>query len=183
MLNVMLNFCNCREILTFGCFLILIALWLIFKLSAANVCAKMYMQPNLKLSVSIPVSVLLWCILLMHVILTEIKQGRLLHECFWLLKLSWLWVSACLVLLHVRRACCVAFGWSCRSWKFVDAAFPALPAVDDCTVDKFRCNSGKCIARALVCNGRRDCTDNSDERNCRKSTVPPSVLLHWAQHC
>lgn len=58
----------------------------------------------------------------------------------------------------------------------MDAAFPAPPAVDDCAAEKeFRCGSGECIARELLCNGRRNCTDGSDERNCRKS---PTAALH-----
>ncbi|XP_059214454.1 complement component 7b [Centropristis striata] len=32
--------------------------------------------------------------------------------------------------------------------------------------DRFRCTSGQCISRSLVCNGDQDCEDGLDERNC-----------------
>ncbi|XP_066985998.1 basement membrane-specific heparan sulfate proteoglycan core protein [Macrobrachium rosenbergii] len=43
---------------------------------------------------------------------------------------------------------------------------PETP-VDQCTSSEFTCGSGECISSNVVCDGRFDCTDGSDEReNC-----------------
>lgn len=37
---------------------------------------------------------------------------------------------------------------------------------------KFMCNTGRCIRNELRCDGWADCTDYSDELNCRESPLP-----------
>jgi len=37
-----------------------------------------------------------------------------------------------------------------------------------CPDNQFRCANGQCISSCKRCDGRTDCVDNSDERNCRK---------------
>ncbi|XP_071039448.1 uncharacterized protein CG3556 isoform X3 [Parasteatoda tepidariorum] len=39
-----------------------------------------------------------------------------------------------------------------------------------CSYYQFRCQNDKCVERRDFCNGRNDCGDNSDERNCRTSS-------------
>ena len=35
-----------------------------------------------------------------------------------------------------------------------------------CKDDEFRCDSGACVSKELLCNGANDCGDMSDEKNC-----------------
>ncbi|XP_040396017.1 complement component C6 [Cygnus olor] len=68
------------------------------------------------------------------------------------------------------------FGGQACSEQLVDSR-PCFPAklcniVEVNCKNKFQCESGRCIAKKLECNGENDCGDNSDERNCgRKKTV------------
>lgn len=40
--------------------------------------------------------------------------------------------------------------------------------IDICKKKEFQCDNNKCIANYLVCNGRFDCTDLSDEKDCKR---------------
>ena len=47
-------------------------------------------------------------------------------------------------------------------------ALPTAPptTISTCADAQFRCNNGRCIQKDNQCNGRNDCSDNSDEDNC-----------------
>ena len=45
---------------------------------------------------------------------------------------------------------------------------PPAPLVT-CGPDEATCSNGECILKSQVCNKVQDCSDGSDERNCRKS--------------
>lgn len=40
-----------------------------------------------------------------------------------------------------------------------------------CTKNEFTCRNGQCIQQNLQCDGRADCSDSSDEANCRSSSM------------
>lgn len=52
---------------------------------------------------------------------------------------------------------------------FVTRVCVFLAAVRTCGPDQFKCDDGNCILGSRQCNGIRDCTDGSDEVNCKNS--------------
>lgn len=47
-----------------------------------------------------------------------------------------------------------------------------------CRLSQFRCGTGLCIDRALLCNGHSDCPDRSDELECCNIIVNCQVTIH-----
>uniref|UniRef100_V9KLK5 Complement component 8 alpha polypeptide n=1 Tax=Callorhinchus milii TaxID=7868 RepID=V9KLK5_CALMI len=61
------------------------------------------------------------------------------------------------------------FGGQCIEalWQYdpCETSEQCVQQINTCG-DQFHCGSGRCLRRRLVCNGDRDCTDQSDEENC-----------------
>ncbi|XP_031849072.1 coagulation factor X [Nomia melanderi] len=51
-----------------------------------------------------------------------------------------------------------------------------------CGVEKFQCKNGECIASVLLCDGRPDCKDESDE-TFAECTKPYIICPHYAFRC
>jgi hypothetical protein len=49
--------------------------------------------------------------------------------------------------------------------------------------DEFLCDNGECIHTFLVCNGKFDCSDLSDEANCRNNTCPQDFMCKETRQC
>lgn len=66
------------------------------------------------------------------------------------------WLIEKVIQLYLNMLLCVLCGM-------------ALAAVRMCGPDQFRCDDGNCIMGSRQCNGARDCSDGSDEVNCKNS--------------
>ncbi|XP_054719384.1 sortilin-related receptor-like [Uloborus diversus] len=55
------------------------------------------------------------------------------------------------------------------------------PKPDTCGENRFRCNSGTCIWSSWVCDGRMDCLDGEDEKNCKGDAACDSESFRCVQ--
>ena len=44
--------------------------------------------------------------------------------------------------------------------------FCSFSVFPDCQLNEFMCDNKRCIDILLICDGKNDCMDESDERNC-----------------
>ncbi|KAJ8027084.1 Very low-density lipoprotein receptor [Holothuria leucospilota] len=51
-------------------------------------------------------------------------------------------------------------------------------STEKCGKDQHRCNSGECILTVYLCDGNRDCSDNSDEFNCSSVQLDQRCPAH-----
>ena len=47
----------------------------------------------------------------------------------------------------------------------------------ECSRSYWKCQNGKCISKANVCDGHSHCGDGSDEVNCRKLVIITVVVV------
>lgn len=53
------------------------------------------------------------------------------------------------------------------------------PAKPSCQLGMFSCDNNRCLPLAVLCNGRADCYDESDEKDCDSTNKIYQVYYLW----
>ena len=63
-----------------------------------------------------------------------------------------------------------------NTWHLIEHKMSILLSFDHCENDEFNCNDGSCIGIENRCDYKPDCSDNSDEHDCKLVELPDSYV-------